>query len=184
MLTDKTLRALKPLGKPYKRADDRGLYILVNPDGTKYWRFKYTFGGREKLLSMGTFPDTKLKLARTKRDDARELLAANLDPSAQRRAEKSADADTFEAVAREWLRHQRSAEARYGRSTGAPTENLRVPVHWQASDRGILCGGPVADAPPYRSERNPRDGSSCALSLRPSVSIRGGNWSSRPRCRW
>jgi integrase len=102
-LTDTELKALKPRGKPYKRADERGLYVIVTPDGARWWRFRYRYGGREKLISLGTYPDTSLKLARDKRDGARQDLAAGIDPSAKREAEKSARADTFEAVAREWL---------------------------------------------------------------------------------
>ena len=72
------------------------------------WRFKYRLGGREKLLSLRTYPDTSLKLAREKRDQARALLAGGIDPSAKRQAEKLARADTFGAIAREWLALQRS----------------------------------------------------------------------------
>jgi integrase len=103
MLTDKALKALRPRGKPYKRADEKGLYVLVRADGALWWRFKYRWQRREKLLSLGTYPDTSLKLARDKRDDARSQLAGGVDPSVARRAEKTAEADSFEAVAREWL---------------------------------------------------------------------------------
>jgi hypothetical protein len=107
VLTDKTLRALKPREKPYKRSDSRGLYVLVQPDGALWWRFRYRWQGREKLLSMGTYPDTSLKLARDKRDEARSLLAKGVDPSAARREERTAQCDTFEVLAREWLTKQR-----------------------------------------------------------------------------
>jgi integrase len=103
MLTDKALKALRPRGKPYKRADEKGLYVLVRPDGALWWRFKYRWQRREKLLSLGIYPDTSLKLARDKRDDARSQLAGGVDPSVARRAEKRVEADSFEAVAREWL---------------------------------------------------------------------------------
>ena len=108
MLSDTELRRLKPAEKSYKRADERGLYVLVNPDGSKWWRFKYRYDAREKLLSVGTYPDTSLKLAREKRDDARRLLAADIDASAKRQAEKLSRADTFGAIGREWLDMQRA----------------------------------------------------------------------------
>ena len=103
MLTDTEIRGLRPREKPYKKTDGRGLYLLVNPSGSRWWRFRYRYGGREKLLSLGTYPDTTLKLARDKRDEARHLLAKNIDPSAKRQAERTAQAETFEAIAREWL---------------------------------------------------------------------------------
>jgi len=115
MLTDKALKALRPREKPYKRADEKGLYVIVQPDtldadgnvsrrGGIWWRFKYRVDGREKTLSMGTYPDTSLKLAREQRDQARADLAAGVDPSAKRQAQKAARADTFETVARDWLK--------------------------------------------------------------------------------
>lgn len=110
MLTDTGLKALKPRGKPYKKSDARGLYVEVRPNGAKYWRFKYRFAGKEKLLSMGVYPDTSLKLAREKRDAARTDLAAGIDPSQKRQAKKAeiravaeADNDRFRSVAEEWL---------------------------------------------------------------------------------
>ncbi len=84
---------------------EKGLYLEGSPSGGKWWRLKYRFAGKEKLLSMGTYPDTSLKGARDKRDRARALLAEGVDPSATRRAEKesrSAAVNSFEAVAREW----------------------------------------------------------------------------------
>ncbi len=112
MLTDKAIKALRPKSKPYKKADERGLFILVQPTGAKWWRFRYRYGGREKLLSLGVYPDTSLKLARDKRDRARFLLADGIDPSAQRAIEKAKNAETFEAVALEFL--QRSKDLQPG----------------------------------------------------------------------
>lgn len=102
-LTDKAIKALKPGPKARKVADGAGLFLLVNPDGSKWWRFKYRFEGREKMISAGVYPDTGLALAREKRDEARAQLAAGIDPSAVRKAEKVARADSFEAVALEWI---------------------------------------------------------------------------------
>lgn len=104
MLTDTKIRNLKPRETPYKKSDGRGLYIIVNPSGSKWWRFKYTFGGREKLLSLGTYPDVSLKLARDKLDDSRKLLAKEVDPSAERQARKAARTNTLSAIADEWFR--------------------------------------------------------------------------------
>lgn len=105
-LTDPALRKIKPRDKPFKMADGGGLFLLVQPNGGKWWRLKYRIDGKEKLLSLGTYPDTPLKLARSKRDEARSDLAAGIDPGAKRKAENDTKArtaaDTFEAIAREW----------------------------------------------------------------------------------
>ncbi len=106
MLTETAVRAAKATEKPAKLFDGGGLYLLVNPQGSRLWRLKYRVHGKEKLLAIGAYPDVSLKRAREKRDEARRLLADGIDPSAQRRAEKLADANTFEAIAREWLELQ------------------------------------------------------------------------------
>jgi integrase len=77
--------------------------MLVTPTGGKLWRFKYRMNGVEKLLTLGKYPDVSLKRAREKRDDARRLVADNVDPSVKRQAERNAAADTFGAIATEWL---------------------------------------------------------------------------------
>ena len=71
--------------------DAGGLHLLVNPTGGKWWRWKYRFGGKAKLLSFGVYPDVSLKAARDKRDDARKQLAAGIDPGQARKAEKVVD---------------------------------------------------------------------------------------------
>jgi integrase len=107
LLTDTLIRKTKASAKPIKLSDERGLYLLCAPSGGKWWRFKYRFAGKEKLLSLGTYPDVSLAKARESREDARRQLAAGADPSAQRQQEKrenaAAAANDFEAVAREWL---------------------------------------------------------------------------------
>lgn len=103
MLTNLQIKSAQPKSKTYKQTDGRGLYLQVNPNGSKWWRFRYKFGGREKLLSLGTYPDTSLKSAREKREAARQLLADDIDPSAERQAAREAQASTFKAVALEWL---------------------------------------------------------------------------------
>jgi len=105
-LTDIEVKKAKPQERPQRLFDGGGLYIEIAPSGGKWWRFKYRFGGKEKLLSLGTYPDTGLREAREKREAARRQLAAGVDPSAARKAEKAsrvtAGANSFEAVAREW----------------------------------------------------------------------------------
>lgn len=117
-LSDITVKAAKPKAKPYKLADGRGLYLLVTATG-KYWRLDYRFAGKRKTLALGVYPDVPLagrkdgatgqwiKGARDKRDDARRQLAADIDPSAHRKAQRAVTeeraANSFELVAREWF---------------------------------------------------------------------------------
>lgn len=89
VLSDAKVRALKPKEKPYKQADFDGLFVLVNPNGSKLWRFKYRWMGKEKLLSFGKYPDLSLKQARGNRDEARKLLAEGKDPSFERKKEQA-----------------------------------------------------------------------------------------------
>ncbi|MEO5622520.1 MAG: integrase arm-type DNA-binding domain-containing protein [Dokdonella sp.] len=105
MLTPSAVQNAKPQAKPYKLTDERGMFLLVQPTGAKWWRWKYRRPGtrKENLLSLGTFPDVSLKRAREKRDEARKLIADGIDPGAKRKAEAVAGAETFEAVAREWF---------------------------------------------------------------------------------
>jgi len=103
MLTDTKLKALRPRGKLYRVTDERGLCIEVHPSGARYWRQRYTIGGKDKMLSLGVYPEVSLVQARERRDEARALVAQGIDPSAERKAAKDADALTFGAVAREWL---------------------------------------------------------------------------------
>jgi integrase len=107
MLTETAIKAAKPGAKPYKLSDERGLYLLVNPGGGRLWRLKYRVAGREKLLAIGAYPDLSLAKARERRDEARRLLVDQIDPSARKKAERLAQADTFESIGREWLELQR-----------------------------------------------------------------------------
>lgn len=110
MLTDAAARnAQATEGKAIKLFDEKGLYLLVMPNGRKGWRVKYTFAGRPNLLSGGTYPEVSLKEAREIRDTIRQQIRTGIDPSAQRKAVKLAQtgADTFEVIAREW--HARRA---------------------------------------------------------------------------
>jgi len=108
VLNEARIRASRPKDRPYKVFDERGLFMLVTPSGGRLWRFRYRLGGVEKLLTLGAYPDVSLKRAREKRDDARKLVADEVDPSAKRQAERTAQSDTFEAIGGEWLNLQRA----------------------------------------------------------------------------
>jgi integrase len=119
MLTPSAVTNAKPQAKPYKLADERGMYLLVKPDGARWWRFDYRRPDTRtrNTLSLGTFPDVSLRKARERRDEARKQLADGIDPGMARQGEKAAKveaaqtaADTFEAVAREWMARQDVAE--------------------------------------------------------------------------
>jgi len=106
-LTDTAIKNAKPRpDKAYKLPDEKGLYLLVTVNGGKWWRFDYRFDGKRKTLSMGTYPDTSLKQARDKRDNARNKLSDGIDPGENRKAVKSSRAESvsnsFEIIAREW----------------------------------------------------------------------------------
>src|ERR1700690_2577983 len=106
-LTDAKIRNAKPLKKTFKLYDTGGLHLEVSPAGGRWWRLKYRFGGKAKRISLGVYPDVSLRDARERRDTERKLLAQGIDPSANRKAEKSAQADraanSFETIAREWF---------------------------------------------------------------------------------
>jgi integrase len=105
-LTDIQLKAAKPGPKPYKLADEKGLYLYVAPTGLRSWRMKYRFQGREKVLTFGPYPEVKLGEARHKRDAARAALRDGRDPGLQKKLAAAAGAleteNTFESVARAW----------------------------------------------------------------------------------
>ncbi|MFL9926276.1 integrase arm-type DNA-binding domain-containing protein [Herbaspirillum lusitanum] len=106
-LKDLQVKNAKPKDKSYKLSDGGGLYLLITPAGSKGWRLKYLYQGKEKLISLGTYPEVGLQEARKKRESNKELLANGTDPSGNRKAKKLADieqaANSFEAIAREWL---------------------------------------------------------------------------------
>lgn len=110
-LTNKTCQNAKPKEKPYKLADGQGLYLHVQKDGTRYWRMKYYYLGKEKLLAFGVYPTVSLADARDKREAAKKLLASGQDPSEVKKGEKRLaihkSKNTFEAVAREWHEKQK-----------------------------------------------------------------------------
>ena len=143
-LTNVDIKNAKPKGKTYRLYDEKGMYLEVTPRGGKLWRLKYRYNGKEKRLSIGTYPDISLKLARESRDQARALLAIGTDPSAHKRAAKAAKSqhkDTFETLAREWHAgksrvwstiHSENVLGRLNRNVfpyigNAPIENITVP---------------------------------------------------------
>jgi len=103
MLTESQIKAAKPTEKPYKLFDSGGMYLLVNPDGSRWWRLKYRFAGKERGISFGVYPTVGLKRAREKREEAKQLLSDGVDPSARRQTAKVSQAVTLELIAREWL---------------------------------------------------------------------------------
>lgn len=132
-LTPSAVANAKPKDRPYKMADGRGLFLLVQPSGAKWWRWKYRRPdvGTENTLSLGAYPDVSLKRAREKREEARALVADGTDPSQQRQADKAASAaavaNTFEAVAREWVA-RKTAHEWVPTQTAKETRNLEKHV--------------------------------------------------------
>ena len=140
-LTDTAVRNAKPGPKPLRLFDAGGLYLEIAPKGGRWWRLKYRFCGKEKRLSLGTYPDTSLKAARDRRDDARKLLAEGQDPGAERKADKlqaKLEAErAFKRVALAWLEHQ---HARW-----APATKARVLASLEADAFPDLGPMPIAD---------------------------------------
>ncbi|MFM0177145.1 integrase arm-type DNA-binding domain-containing protein [Paraburkholderia aspalathi] len=111
-LTDKGVKNAKPAEKPYKLTDGGGMYLLVQPNGARYWRLAYRLHGKQKLLALGVYPEVGLAAAREKREKARKTLAAGTDPSEAKRVEKRtariAAANSFEVAARGWMDERKS----------------------------------------------------------------------------
>lgn len=140
-LTDTQIRKTKATDKPVKLTDGRGLSLMVVPAGGKWWRFRYRFDGKQKTLSMGTYPDVPLAKARENRDEARRLVADGIDPSENRKAQKAAKlgrtANSFEVIAREWF------EAR--KSKWAPSHSSRLLKRLENDVFPWLGGRPIAE---------------------------------------
>jgi Arm DNA-binding domain len=142
-LTDSHIRNAKPKAKAYKLSDGGGMYLLVKPDGARYWRLDYRFAGKRRTLALGVYPTTALSNARTRREEARALLAKDIDPSAAKRASnrdaKLESENTFEAVAREWIAKQRSRLA--PRYCGLLLSRLEADIFPQIGSRLIAAIG-------------------------------------------
>jgi Arm DNA-binding domain len=143
-LTDTAVRNAKPKEKPYKLADAQGLYLLINPKGSKLWRIKYRMNGVERKLALGGYPDITLAGARTARDAARKQMAEAVDPNAvKRQARIDASiraANSFEVVAKELI----EKKGREGRAA-ATLKKQRWPLQLLGQD---FRKRPVADVTP------------------------------------
>lgn len=140
-LTDTRIRNAKPQARPVKLSDGGGLHLLVTPQGSKLWRLAYRYAGKQKTLAIGIYPAVSLEKARTARGDAKTLLADGTDPGeakkADTRRQKIAAANTFQAVAEEWVEKSR----REGRAATTLTK-----VEWLLDFAYPAIGGrPVAD---------------------------------------
>jgi len=116
-LTDAKIRNTKPGTKPIKLTDGGGLYLLVKPTGKKLWRYRYRIEGRESTYAIGIYPDTGLAAARSERDGARKLVKKGINPAQQRKTERMRrsveHANTFKAVAKEWIEKRRDGWSDY-----------------------------------------------------------------------
>lgn len=117
MLTDTAIRKAKPAETPQKLTDGGGMYLLLKPDGGRYWRLDYRFAGKRKTLALGVYPTITLAEARQRRDEAKKRVASGFDPGADRKEAKKAQVaanrapgQTFAAVARDWMARQEVAE--------------------------------------------------------------------------
>lgn len=144
-LTVMQLKNAPPRSRDYKLADERGLYILVRPNGSKLFKFKYRFAGREKKLSFGAFPEVTLQLARRRRDDARRQLDEGVDPGELARSKKLADRfasdNTFGAIAQEYIDKRRRDGV--SETTAAKSEWLLSKLAPSLSKRPIIAIKPI-----------------------------------------
>ena len=143
-LTDVKIRTTKPSEKAITLADDRGLSLQIQPNGSKWWRFRSRYAGKAKMLSLGVYPDVSLLQARERRDEARKLVADGVDPSENRKAAKAAKTErtgnSVEVVAREWLTRNSSTWASsHADKVAARLENDVFP--W-------IGGKPIAELTP------------------------------------
>lgn len=127
-LTDSKVRSAKPEAKEYSLVDGDGMFLLIHPNGSKYWRFRFRFGGKQHLMAFGVYPETSLADARQKREESRRLVAAGVDPREHKRAVKeelAKEVITFESVARDWhASNQKWSESHSGRVLKSLEDNL------------------------------------------------------------
>jgi integrase len=143
-LTNTAIRNADPGKKPVKLFDGGGLFLLINPNGSRWWRLKYRFDRSEKLLSLGVYPDVGLKDARERRDEARKLIAGGIDPGAARKAQKTSRLDraanSVETVAKEWF--EKFA------TNWAPTYSSKVIARFEKDIYPWIGDRPVAEVSP------------------------------------
>lgn len=115
-LRDAEIRAIRAIASSVKKADGKGLYLEAFPNGSKLWRFKYRFGGKEKRLALGSYPEVSLADARKRRDEARSTIADGIDPGLERKRQKAiaklSAANTFESIATEYIDRKMAGEGR------------------------------------------------------------------------
>ena len=142
-LTDVKIRALRATDRPYKATDDRGLYLEVSPNGTKLWRFRYRYLGKDKRIALGCYPKVGLAEARRKRDDVKSKLYEGVDPGAERKRDKLLaiykGANTFGDLAREYI-DKMVAE---GLATTTTTK-----ANWLLEQLAPIADQPIADLKP------------------------------------
>ncbi len=144
MLTALAIQNAKPRDEPYMLTDGNGLHLEVTPNGSKLWRLRYRFGGKQNRISLGSYPEVSLASARTKRDDARKLVADGKDPSQQRKQDRLTAAvaarNTFRAVAEEVLT---------GLAETNSAKRTMEKNRWLLLDLAApLAGRPIADVTP------------------------------------
>ena len=139
MLTDTAIKKAQPRAKAYRLTDERGMHLLVQPNGSKLWQLRYRHGGKERTASLGQYPDISLKEARERRDATRKTIAQGIDPVAEKRAQREAAQatthNTFEAVARQWW--QQWHGARSARHAGYVWRRLEADVFPAIGERPI-----------------------------------------------
>ena len=138
-LSNTKLGSIRPKEKPFKVADEKGLFLLVNPNGSMYWRIRYRLAGREKSLSFGVYPDVVLKDARAERDVIRDMLAKGMDPSANRKADQAAEMASLSAKKRFLLCNDGALSFDLGNRrlslTATETQELRI---FLEATKGVL----------------------------------------------
>ncbi|HEE0118644.1 TPA: integrase arm-type DNA-binding domain-containing protein [Citrobacter gillenii] len=129
-LTDIKVRTAKPTDKQYKLTDGSGMHLLVHSNGSKYWRLQYRFGGKQKMLALGVYPEVTLADARARRDEARKLLANGVDPGDKKKNDKVEleEARTFEQLAVEWHATNKKWSEEHSRRVLKSLEDNLFPV--------------------------------------------------------
>ena len=177
-LTDVAVKKAKPGARPVRMSDGGGMFLALQPTGGKWWRLKYRFEGKEKLLSLGTYPEVSLSEARARRAAARKLLSHGVDPSAAGKSLKGSRGDvvaeSFEAVAREF--HKLKADEWSGPHATRWLERFEKDVFpWLGSLALPVITAPMLLQTPAssRGTRRARNGSQHSPSRGPGVSLRG-----------